>query len=188
MITAKEHVLFTTPALLNYVRQRSIRILYRTGGWGLTYMRRLIRQAPKRDRGLRTVEVDGKEYYVPFGGRVYDAKTGRPARQSQADRARPLAIAKSRGHGAGRPPRSRTGLLKNKMAFAVDEQRLIVTVGTQTLPNQPQLVGAVSVPQLLDQGGGEFIAGFLAVFAPRPFVQQAAGATAQQMLKFLRRR
>jgi hypothetical protein len=117
------------------------------------------------------VNLDGREYLVPVRGKVVDVATGKPARKEQAKLAR-IELAKRLGkEGAGKPPRrGPTDLLRSQIYFGIDAETASVIIGPTKFPRQPRLVGASSVPELLEEGGAEYIGDELVRYQPHPFV------------------
>jgi hypothetical protein len=181
MLKAKLKLKVDVAGVMNAVRKKSRRVLYSTGAFGRQVMKRSIR-APKSGRKSRTVVVEGQALIVPVFGKVLDAKSRQPVRKELADAARRAMAARLRSEGAGKPPRrGPSDLLRQGLHFSVDEASETVTIGAMMFANQARLVGAASVPDLLNKGGGEIIAGQLVKYEPRPFVEPALETTYRKM-------
>lgn len=159
------------------VDKKVLSVLSQVGAFGRNKMRSSI-LPQKASKKHRTVDVEGKLFLVPISGRVIDVATGRDARKSEADAARAALRGRLKSEGVGKPPRrGPSNLLRRFILFGVDPQSESVVIGAMPFASQPRLVGAVSVPELLDQGGGEYIGGELVRYDPRPFVQPAFDKT-----------
>jgi hypothetical protein len=101
-------------------------------------------------------------------------KTGAYARTSMQRSIRP-AGKKRKSSEPGKPPRSRQGGLRENIYFGLDEVTESVVIAPLRFQSQPKLIGAASVPELLEGGGGEMSErkdGTVSIseYAPRPFV------------------
>lgn len=85
------------------------------------------------------------------------------------------------------PRRGPTDLLRKLTLFQLDSRAESVVIGPYPFKNQPQLVGAVSVPELLDKGGGEYIRGELVHYEPRPYVERCLNPTLKFMTQIIER-
>lgn len=133
--------------------------------------------------------MSGRTYLVPIRGKVLDAATMRPARKAQAEAARKEFFAQKKGQGVGRPPRrGPTDKLRRFMDFGIDPRTDSVVIGAWPFPKQPNLVGAVSVPELLDKGGQEEINGQLVKYGERPFVKPTLPPVERKMRQLIERR
>jgi len=185
MIGAKLKLKLDVAGVMDRVEKKRNRVLYQTGAYGLTVMKRSIRP-PKSGKKARTVSVDGREYFVPVSGKVLDAKTKQPVSKQQADAARKAMLKRLHGEGAGKPPRrGPSDKLRRGMHFKVDEATETVVIGAMPFATKPRLSGAVSIPELLTKGGGEYIHNQLVKFEPHPFVQPAMEITQKRMAELL---
>lgn len=176
--------------VMERVDRKTLRVLARTGGYGMRTMRNSIKSQPTAKK-KRTVHVDGVDCFIPIGrGKVLDAKTGKPVRTKTAA----LAVLKFRDQvkheGVGKPPRRGvTDLLRKRIFFGVEAETETTVIGPEMFAKQPRMVGAVSVPQLLDQGGQEEIriggVSMMARYEPRPFVAPALPPTRAAMERFI---
>lgn len=135
----------------------------------------------------RLVTVNAREYFVPLWGKVLDATTLKVARKSQADAARAQLAATRQAEGYLKPPRrGPDDLLRRFIFFGVDPSKEEVVVGAMPFRKQPAFSGGiVSVPQLLEEGGGEYIGGRLAQYFPRPFVEPAKDAAVKNLKRLI---
>lgn len=154
--------------VMKAIDRKRRRVLSKVGGFTRTAMQRSIKPAPKRKKP-RTYLVRGVPCIVPFRGKVTDSRTGRPVPRAIADEARVVA-SRQRTTGAGKPPRSRSGELRQHIYFGVDDKTESVVIGPMKFGKQPDLVNAASVPDLLNKGGGQRIAGSLVRYSAHPFV------------------
>lgn len=160
--------------VMERVDRKTLRVLSGTGAYAMRSMRNSIKAQPKSKKS-RTVVVGDVPCFVPPQGKVLDARTGRPVTTRLAALAVNAFRERTRAEGVGRPPRrGPTDLLRKRIFFGVEADTETVVIGPEMFAKQPALVGATSVPQLLDQGGKEHvrIAGlsYLANYEPRPFV------------------
>jgi len=176
------------PGVMSRVNRWSLGILSRTGAYGRGVMKNQIR-LPKIGKKSRSISVGGKTYIVPLRGVVLDAATSKPVRKAEANAARIAFYAKHRGEGVGQPPRrGPTDKLRKNIDFGVDPQTSSVVIGAWPFPKQPALVGAVTVPELLNKGGGEIVGGVLVKYEPRPFVETVFEITHRKMGQFIEQR
>lgn len=182
-VNLKFEMFLDRPGVMARVDAWKLRILARTGGYGRTAMRRLFKP-PLRARKQRNIFYGGHEYGVPLKGLVRHVATGRPVTADFAKKLRILYSRRNRfsGKGVGQPPRrGPTDLLRKLTIFEMDRQHESVVIGPMPFDEQPPLVGAVSVPELLDKGGYEQIGKELVKYEPRPFVERTLPPT----LRFL---
>lgn len=158
------------PKVLKAVSRKQRAVLSKAGAYTRTAMRRSIKPAPKRKKP-RTYLVRGVPCIVPFKGKVTDSRTGRPVPKVVADEARLVAAKQKNSAGAGKPPRSRAGELRQHIYFGLDPKTESVVIGPLKFGKQPDLVNAASVPDLLNKGGGQRIAGKLVRYSPHPFAE-----------------
>jgi hypothetical protein len=176
------------PGVMSRVNRWALGILSRTGAYGRGVMKNQIRP-PKRGKKSRSVSVSGQSYIVSLRGLVVDAKTGRPVRKAEAQAARIAFYQSHRGEGVGKPPRQGpTNKLRRNIDFGVDPTTSSVVIGAWPFPVQPALVGAKTVPDLLNKGGGEIVGGVLVKYAPRPFVETVLEVTHRKMGQFIEQR
>jgi hypothetical protein len=88
--------------------------------------------------------------------------------------ARKLLAAQHRAEGEGQPPkRGPKDTLRKNIIFVVDGESVVI--GARPFADQPRLIGAATVPHLLDQGGVEIIdalgGSVAAVYGARPFTE-----------------
>lgn len=151
-------------------------ILSRSGAYGQGVFMKKLGRPPLVGRQVdRKVIVNGRLLLVQKSGLVVDEATRRPVKSADAIQARQewlrRFIAYKTGKGEGRPPRlGPTGKLQRYNDFGIDHNDTVV-MGTVPFKKQPELVKAVTVPDLLNAGGGERIAGQLVKYGPRPFVE-----------------
>lgn len=164
------------------VDKKVLKVLSQVGAFGRTVMRRSIR-AQKKSKKARTVQIGARQYLVPVVGKVIDLQTGRFASASQATAAREAMRGRLRSEGAGQPPRrGPTDLLRKFILFGVNPDTETVVIGAMPFRKQPRFSGGiVSVPELLEKGGGEYIRGELVQYQPRPFVQPAFATTRNKL-------
>lgn len=163
------------PGVMSRLGKWQHMILSRTGAYGRGVIQKKFRPPLKGKQTDRNVIINGVVYRVQANGPVLDRSTGRPARRAEAQQAREewlrRFIAGKRGKGEGRPPRiGPTGKLKKFTDFGIDHNDTAV-MGSVPFSSQPPLVKAVTVPDLLNAGGAERIAGQLVQFGPRPYVE-----------------
>lgn len=205
---ARIRTIIRTNEMLERVHGKQVRVMKRVGAYGRGALRRMIRP-PKSDRGatqsLRTAfggQIRGRKVTIqslaPWGkmqtldvavpvegfGRVIDLRTGKQVSAQDAANARRMLRIMQGREGAGKPPRrGPTDKLRRFMEFETIEKRGLVTsrIGAYDFKQQPRLVGAISVPDLLERGGYEEIAGQLVRYEPHPFVAVARESTIKKM-------
>jgi hypothetical protein len=161
--------------VMDRIDRKVLRILSGTGAYAMGAMRKSIR-SPSKSKKSRTIQVGDTNCFIPEGrGKVLDAATGRPVPTKVAQLAHINFRERTVAEGVGRPPkRGPSDLLRKRIFFGVETETESVVIGPEMFAAQPRLVGAVSVPQLLDQGGQEEVRfggrPFLARYEPRPFV------------------
>lgn len=160
--------------VMERVDRKTLRVLSGTGAYARSSMRNSIRSHPTSKKS-RTIQVGDVACFVPPHGKVLDAKTGRPVTTRLAALAVVAFRARTRAEGVGKPPRrGATDLLRKRIFFGVEADTETVVIGPEMFAKQPSMIGATSVPQLLDQGGREQIRmggmTFMANYEPRPFV------------------
>lgn len=107
-----------------------------------------------------------------FSDWVINADTFRLVPLSVALKARVAAFRQFKGMGEGKPPRrGRRDILRQNIFSKVDVNKESVVIGPEPFPRQPAMQGRVSVPELLNKGGVELIAGTPVRFGPRPYVE-----------------
>lgn len=194
--------------VLERIHGKSVRVMARAGAFGMKTMRNMIRP-PKSDRGatqqlrgsfgpsvrgrratIHTVNKWGTPVTIDVAvpvqgfGRVIDLRTGRPVSTEDARKARMQLRGVLKGEGAGKPPRrGPSDRLRRFTIFDVVEQRKGVraSVGPHVFTRQPHLVGVKDVPELLEFGGHERIAGELVKYEPHPYVEPTERATLEKM-------
>lgn len=173
------------PGVIAKIDRWKLRILSRTGAYGMGTMRKMIRPQ-LASKKARSVTVGGRAYFVPIIGKVLDAQTRRVVTSEQALEARKALQAQNRGRGAGSPPRrGPTDLLRKFIFFGVDPQTESTVVAPLVFSSQPSLAGAASVPELLNYGGSEIVGGDLVKYAPHPFVEPALDPTFRKMAQLI---
>lgn len=171
MIHVSFKMFIDKPHVMGRISAKQRRVLAKAGGYARTAMKRQIRP-PKRGKKARTVVVDGRPYFVPVAGMVIDVGTGRKATTEQAKLAREAIAGRLKGEGAGKPPRrGPSDLLRKHIYFGLEEHGETVVIGPMKFGSQPRLVGASSVPELLEKGGGEYIGNKLVKYDPHPFAK-----------------
>lgn len=169
MLHVKFKMFVDRPGVMRAIDRKRLRVLSRVGAFAMTVMRRMIR-APKSSKRARTIDVNGRSYFVPMRGKVLDARTRRPVTRAEAESARRAMALRLRSEGEGQPPRrGPTDLLRRNIFFGVDTDTESVVIGPRMFAKQPPLVGAVSVPELLEKGGIEIIMGKRAKYGARPY-------------------
>jgi len=175
------------PGVMRRVDKKIQRVLAQTGAYARVAMQRQIRPA-KRGKKARTILVGRQLLLVPIYGKVVDAKTKRPVSKPLADAARRAMGQRLRSEGAGRPPRrGPTDLLRKHIYFGVEPNSETVVIGPMKFHRQPSLVGASSVPELLEKGGGEIVGGVLTKYEPHPFVQSTLPAAERKFRELIER-
>lgn len=173
------------PTVKSRVSRKVLRIITRVGAFGRTVMKRKYRR-PLSATKLRSVTVNGNQYHVQLQGLVLDAKTGRPARGREAMAARIALAQQTKGQGAGLPPRrGQTDKLYKFTDFGIDPQTETAVIGAFPFAQQPAMQGAVSVPELLDKGGGEFIGGLLVKYDDYPFTAPSMPPTYDKLAQLI---
>jgi hypothetical protein len=163
------------------ITSKAERVLFKTGAYALTTMRRNIRAA-KKAKQFYTVQFGSRKFLVPRVGKVLDAKTKRPVSALDAETARHLLKQQLTTEAAGQPPRrGPSDLLRELMKFTVDLTTYTVSAGPILFSKQPKLVGAQNVPELLEFGGGEYRKDQLVHYQPRPFIAPAVQTTQTRM-------
>lgn len=158
------------------VSEKQRKVLNRVGGFARVTMKRSIR-APLRSKKARTVIVSGKACYVPIGrGKVLDAETGQPVTTRMAALAHLAMRDRLKSEGAGLPPRrGKLDLLRKHIYYSYDPESESVVIAPLVFAKQPPLIGAASVPELLEFGGREVFQGkgnsWIGTYSPRPFVR-----------------
>lgn len=190
--SAKFHVTFDMfvdrPGVFARVEAWKLRTLSRTGAYGMGVMRKQFRP-PLTGKRSNSVTWNGTRYHVPRGGLILDPKTGRPVTTQDAQQIREAFWRSIKGRGAGKPPRrGPTDLLRRFTFFGMDPGSESVVVGPYPFKKQPPLVGAVSVPELLDKGGAELIGKQLVKYDPHPFVERTLPPVTRFMDKLIEQR
>lgn len=186
-VTARFDLFVDRPGVLRDVDRWTAQILIRSGAYGRGVMRNKFRP-PLVGKQSNSVVYQGRRYHVPRSGLVREYHTGQPVATALAMEVRRAFWATKKGRGAGQPPRrGPTDLLRKFTDFGYDRRRQMTVVGPWPFPSQPKLVGAVSVPELLDKGGGEVIGGDLVKYEPRPFVESTLAPTVRFMTQLIER-
>lgn len=181
--------------VMERIEGKRLKVLGRTGAFGMQTMRRSIRPAPKkRQRAQITLQDDqGRTVFIDPQGRVR-AANGRFLPKAYAAKIKAKAQQqkiKPQRFGVGQPPRrGPSDLLRKRIFFGVEAETETVVIGPEMFSSQPTMYGAVSVPQLLDQGGIEMMRSKLgkvyqAHFEPRPFVAPALPPTQKRMAELI---
>lgn len=185
MIGARFKFYVDRPAVRNRVERKKLVVLSRTGAFGRRVMKNKYRK-PLTSPRKRTVRIDGHEFFVPPRGMVVDMTTGRAAHKSEADEARIELARQLRHESAGKPPRrGPTDKLYKFTDFGVDPQTESAVIGAWPFPSQPRMQDRVSVPELLDKGGGEYIGGQLVKYDAYPFTIPSLEPTARKMAQLV---
>jgi hypothetical protein len=162
--------------VMDRIGAKRAKVLKRVGGFARVTMQRSIR-APLKSKKSRTVTVGGKSLFVPIGrGMVLDAETGRPVTTRMAALAHVALREQKRSEGAGLPPRrGPLDLLRSKIYFSLDPATESVVIAPLVFAKQPPLIGASSVPELLEFGGKEIFRAkghqWIGNYEPHPFVR-----------------
>jgi hypothetical protein len=162
--------------VLERIGAKRAKVLNRVGGFARTAMKRSIR-APLKSKKARTVVVGGKACYVPIGrGKVLDAATGQPVTTRMAQLAHLAMRDQLKSDGAGLPPRrGALDLLRKHIYYSYDEPTESVVIAPLVFTKQPPLIGASSVPELLEFGGKELFHAkghaWTGTYSPHPFVR-----------------
>jgi hypothetical protein len=185
MFHVKFDMFVDRPAVMRAIEKKQLRVLSQTGAYGRQAMKRTIRP-PKAGKRARTVEVAGRQVLVPVRGRVLDAKTLKPVTTELAKAARLAMAARLKSEGAGKPPRrGPSDLLRKFMFFGIDSDSETVVIGPMKFDSQPRLIGRVSVPELLDKGGGQIIGSDLVKYDPHPFTPQTLDVTEKKFRELI---
>ena len=173
------------PHVMARVERKKLAVLARVGAFGRRVMKNKYRK-PLTGKRLRQVAVNGKQYLVPIQGRVIDLTTGQPCREQEANAAR-IELAKVLRHSsAGKPPRrGPTDNLYRFTDFGIDPATESAVIGAIPFDQQPRMEGRVSVPELLDKGGGEYIGNLLVQYDAYPFTAPSLGPTAAKMAQLV---
>lgn len=161
--------------VMDRVDAKNLKVLSRTGAYVMRAMRNSIKPAPKKEQRKSVVVVRGINCKVPVFGKVIDANTGAPVSHKVSIEARKKVATFNKSLGAGQPPRrGPTDLLRKRIFYGVETETETVVIGPEKFTKQPELIGAASVPELLDKGGKEVFhfarQRFIASYEPRPFV------------------
>ena len=162
--------------VVDRINAKRRKVLNRVGGFSRVTMKRSIR-APLKGKKARTVVVSGKACYVPIGrGKVLDAQTGQPVRTQLAALAHLAMRDRMKSEGVGLPPRrGPLDLLRKHIYYSYDPASESVVIAPLVFAKQPPLIGAASVPELLEFGGQEMFHAkgqvWTGTYAPRPFVR-----------------
>lgn len=177
------------PGVMSAVRRWQLARLGRAGAYARGAMKKQIKPQLKGRKKDRLIELTPNPWELPArwrnttnpkpvlclvqpNGVVLDAKTMRMVSKSLASRARVTLKSGNRGRGEGQPPRrGPTDKLRKHIYFNIDKTKPSVVIGPEPFPRQPQMLGRVSVPQLLNKGGIEIIMGDAVAYGPRPFVE-----------------
>ena len=176
--------------VMDRLDKKVLRILGGTGAYTMGAMRKSIRPPTKKQARSNRITVRGVNCIVPVMGKVREAGTGQPVHEKLAVIARKEIYARNHGLGAGSPPRrGPTDLLRSRIFFGVETNTETVVIGPEMFTSQPKMIGAVSVPQLLDQGGKEeFRFGhrtFVGKYEPRPFVAPMVPVAQKRLEKLI---
>lgn len=162
------------------ITSKAERVLFKTGAYALTTIRRSIR--PARKQRDRTIDLGGRRFIVPPHGLVLDAKTKKPVPKRLADVVRAALRSSLSKEASGQPPRrGPKDTLRKAMKFTVDPKTFEVTAGPIVFGAQPQLVGASDIPELVEGGGTEKIKDQLVQYSAHPFIQPAIEIAKQRM-------
>ena len=186
MISIKFSMFIDRKHVAKRISAKQRRVLGKAGGFGRVVMKREIRP-PKSGKKSRTVVVNGLAVIVPARGKVVDAKTQRPVSKKIADLAR-LAMAKRyKSESAGKPPRrGPSDLLRQHIYFGVEPDGESVVIGPMAFRKQPHLVGAKTVPELLNKGGSQNIMGQYVKYDPHPFTSRPAELAAKKLAELVK--
>ncbi len=176
--------------VMDRVDAKNLKVLARTGAYVMRAMRNSIKTAPKKEKRLTVVSVHGINCKVPVFGKVIDAATGRPVSYQTSIAARKKIGAINKSMGAGQPPRrGPTDLLRKRIFYGVETDTETVVIGPEKFTKQPELIGASSVPELLDKGGKEVFRfardRFVADYEPRPFVAPLVPLAERTLERFI---
>jgi hypothetical protein len=187
MIRAKLKMKLEVGKLMKAIADKRRRVLTKTGAYGRGVQQNKLRPG-SRSKKSRTIDVNGVRCHVPPRGKVLDARTQRPVSRELAMAARMALAARHRSEGAGQPPKSGPKkTLRKNIVFVVDDESVVI--GARPFPSQPTLIGAASVPHLLDSGGIEIIEALggsaRAVFEPRPFISPSLDPTERKFRQLI---
>jgi hypothetical protein len=196
-INFKVKAFVNRPGVIKKIGKWKLGQLSRVGAYGRGAMKKQIRPRPvgkKANSVLLTPTaaelppnwkgpiVPIQCYVPPNGGKVLNAKTQRPVTRALAQRAWIETKLRDKGKGEGKPPRrGPTDKLRKHIYFAIDTANESVVIGPEPFPKQPQLVGRVSVPELLNKGGVEIIMGDRVKYGPRPYVEPMLKVTLNKL-------
>lgn len=163
--------------VLERIDRKRFRVLSQIGAYTRGGIRNIIRPQKKSTKASRIagrtgrlITFRGERYFVPHGGKVLDGNTFRPVPTEVAKQVRQELQSLRKKEGAGKPPRrGPNDYLRKFTKFAVDFPDTVVA-GPQPFASQPKMVGRVSVPELLDKGGHEYIGGQLVKYDPHPYL------------------
>jgi hypothetical protein len=171
--------------VIERIDRKKLRVLGGTGAYAMGAMRKKIR-APRNTKKSQTINVRGRNYYVPVQGKVRDASTGRVVTEKEAVLAHDAMRQRRQSEGVGQPPRrGPSDLLRKHIFFGVEPESEAVTIGPEMFAKQPPLIGATSVPHLLEKGGAQMIHGVIAKYGPRPYVEPTLPIAQQKMTELI---
>jgi len=176
--------------VMDRVDAKRLKVLNRVGGFARLTMKRSIR-APLKSKKARTVQVGDVLCYVPIGrGKVLDASTGKPVATRLAALAHLKMRDKVRSDGAGQPPRrGPLDLLRKHIYYSYDAASESVVIAPLVFLSQPPLIGAASVPELLEFGGQEIFSAkghtWTGVYEPHPFVRPVLPKAEQKLAELI---
>lgn len=169
-------------ALTKYKRT----VLAKTGAFGRFKVKGSLRRQ-RRGKKARTVVISGRPLAAPMKGLVRDINTGQPVGRKIAALARRELSRRQREEGAGKPPmRGPTDNLWRGIYFDVYLPTESTRIYVEVFEDQPRLRGVDDVPELLEFGGWEMIAGAYAKYDPHPFVRPQLPAVGQKMADLVR--
>lgn len=177
------------------IERKKLRVLTILGAYTRGTIRRKIRPQKKSTKASRIAGRDGRllsvgslQVFVPHRGKVLDAKTFQPVSKQIADQARRQLISVRTKEGAGKPPRrGPTDNLREFTYFSIDIPAESVVIGPEPFIHQPRLVGRVSVPELLERGGGEYIGRQLVQYDPHPYLEPSQQAAEKRFRELIER-
>lgn len=200
------------PHVMRRVGAKQRRILAKTGGYGRTSMKRLIKRPLKRKKP-RTVRLrdplTGREdnYYVPPEGPVLLVKRKKkhrerrefPAPGHMAYLARLEVSKRYQKSSRGQPPRrGPTDLLRKHIYFGLDLETESVVIGPMPFESQPPMLRRKTVPELLNRGGYKVaspgngrigkhrIGRVLVRYVPHPFVEPVLPIARKKMRQLIK--
>jgi hypothetical protein len=201
---------FNTPEMLARLGKWRHDTLSRVGAYGLGVLRKKLSRPQPQYKRLRTVILPGfyrnshtghrwtvyHKCFVPRYGQVIDLTTNRPVvSQAVVREARRIVYERLRGRGEGRPPKmGPTRKLRDRTEFALDPVTETVVIGVVPFADQPEMMGTVSVPQMLDEGGLEVVPHYLtgggayALFGRRPYLEPTLHPTRAFLGRLVRSR